>query len=102
MNKTEAIEHIRKTCGDGWLPLVEEVYEHLPPGMSVTQAFQKWGGLHFEYRPLTEEFEAYLETVENRSLEMCEQCGAAGSERIIDDWVHTRCDLHAEGAVDFS
>ncbi len=36
---------IEKTCGKGWLKLVDEVYDKLPNDLKINQAYQKWGTL---------------------------------------------------------
>ena len=94
MEITEAKEWIVKTCGEGWMPLVEEAYEKLPSTISISCVYQKWGVLKFDCEPWDEGFESFLEDIEERSMGICEKCGGAGAEKIIDGWVHTRCDLH--------
>ena len=93
LQKTQA--HIEATCGKGWLPLVEEVYQKLPSHLKITQAYQKWGELCFDLDQEDEAFGAILEEIQLRSSQMCEICGADGKERIVDNWVHTRCASHA-------
>lgn len=34
---------IKETCGEGWLSMVDEVYDKLPSHLTVSQAYQKWG-----------------------------------------------------------
>lgn len=102
MNKSEAKEWLAKTCGEGWLPLLEEVYERLPSNITIIQTFQKWGALKFECTPWDEEFEAYLDDIAERSLGICEKCGEVGSEKTIDGWIYTRCDQHGNSAIEIS
>jgi hypothetical protein len=100
LTRLQAREAIRDNCGEGWLPLVDEVFENLPPHISITCAFQKWGALRFDLDAYDDSaFTDYLDDVAERSLEICETCGAAGIEMIIDSWTVTRCDLHSAGWV---
>jgi hypothetical protein len=96
----QAREAIRDNCGEGWLPLVDEVFENLPPNILITYAFQKWGALKFDLESYDDTaFIEYLDDVAERSLGICETCGAAGIEMIINSWTVTRCDLHSAGWV---
>ncbi len=85
-------EHISLTCGDGWLKLIDDVYANLPDGIVITQVYQKWGALRFDIEPESEEVEEFLETIEGKSLSMCEVCGEPAGEKVIDGWVETLCD----------
>lgn len=98
LSRRQALEVIQGSCGEGWLPLVNEVFDNLPPQLSITDAFQKWGALRFDTDPQGDmEFADYLENVAERSSKICEICGAVGIEMVIDNWVVTRCDAHSAG-----
>ncbi len=94
MDREEAKAWINKTCGEGWLPLVDTVFDKLPPNITVTSTYQKWGALRFDIDPWDESCESLLEGIEDRSLETCEVCGEKGNEKEIDNWIHTRCKDH--------
>jgi len=91
ITREEAKNHIKKTCGEGWLNLVDQVFDKLPPGCVITQTYQKWGALMFDVDPYNEEFESYLKNIEYQSEEMCEICGESGDEKIVNNWVETLC-----------
>ena len=93
-SRAEAKKWIEKTCGTGWLPMVDEVYDRLPAHLNITQAFQKWGTLQFDLDKEDVKFEAFLEEIEIKSGSICEKCGAPGKEEIVDGWVYTRCANH--------
>ncbi|MDQ1921216.1 hypothetical protein [Massilia pseudoviolaceinigra] len=100
LSRLQAKEAIHKNCGAGWLPLADEVFDKLPSNIIITCAFQKFGALRFDWDPRDDgEFDAFLKDVAQRSLGMCETCGEAGIEMIIDSWVVTRCDPHCAGYV---
>lgn len=94
MTREEAKDWISKKCGDGWLTLVDEIYDNLPHGIKIKSIYQKWGALNFTASPWTDETELIHDHVESKSLEICEICGNEGSEVTIDGWVHTRCPNH--------
>ena len=61
MGRQEAKEWISKACGKGWLKLVDDVYDKLPEGIEIIQAYQKWAGLNFD-------------TTEHENLDMISLC----------------------------
>lgn len=87
---------IIKTCGEGWLKLVDEVYDNLPEHLSIVQTYQKWGVLMFDMDEYDPVFEAFLEAIQNQSARICEKCGAPGTESTINGWIYTRCDAHSK------
>lgn len=94
----EARASIAKTCGEGWLELVDFAYDNRPHHVTIVQVYQKWGALRFDIQPPDDEFAALLEKIESRSLEICECCGAPAGEVILDGWVLTRCPAHGTQA----
>lgn len=99
MNRIEAKNWIKQTCGEGWLHLVDQVFDNLPCGASITQAYQKYTALRFDVEPYIEEYETYLEGIEDASLNTCEKCGSKGYRYIVNNWEHTRCVEHSEGGI---
>lgn len=52
--------------------------------------------LRFDCNPWDDaECEACLEDVAERSVGVCDTCGEAGIEMMIDGWIVTRCDVHS-------
>jgi len=99
MTREESKDWLKKTCGEGWFSLVDDVYNNLPNNLVVTSVYQKWGALNFDIEPWNEEFEHYLEKITEKSMGVCEVCGAKGKERTINDWVHTLCENHYESKL---
>lgn len=89
MSREEAKEHILASCGKGWLPLIDEIYDQLPKHIRNTEVFQKWGGLTIRTSLDDEAYDAFLLEIEERSRFLCEICGEKGFEAIIDEWVTT-------------
>ena len=98
MTRREAKDWIEKTCGRGWLPLVDRAYDALPVHLTIVQAYQKWGALRFDVDAKDEAFAAVLEALLTESLETCEQCGAPGGATIVEGWETTLCNAHYERA----
>ena len=96
MNRTEAVNWIKEKCGEGWIPLVEKIYENIPENVEVTSVYQKWGALMFDANPWNEELEKIHDEIEEISLKTCEICGSSATEHEINGWVHTRCEKHAD------
>ncbi|WP_394537687.1 hypothetical protein PRJ39_16490 [Lysobacter enzymogenes] len=94
MTLDEARQHIEVHCGKGWLPLVDKAFDRLPPGLTIACAFQKYGRLKFDTTARDEAYDEYLSDIADESAAMCEVCGEAASEQIVDGWVTTLCDPH--------
>ncbi len=44
MDREAAKEWILKTCGEGWLNLVDIIFDNKPENIEITVVFQKWAG----------------------------------------------------------
>ena len=99
MDRDAAKGWISETCGPGWLPLLDEVFDNLPAGVVILQVYQKWASLQFDFMPNDEAFSDFLWDVQERSERTCEVCGALGYHFVINHCEHTRCLLHSEGGV---
>lgn len=93
-NRDIAKKHIRETCGEGWLNLVDILFDNKPEGISITEVFQKWGGLKVSYTGENIHFEELADTVYHISEKMCEVCGASARCCIMDGWETALCDRH--------
>ncbi len=102
MTREDAKNWISKTCGEGWLHLVDQAYDNLPEGVEIIQVYQKWAGLHFDTSRELESFDRYLEEIFEISEVTCEMCGEKGSHYVIDSWEYTRCATHGEGGIDLN
>jgi len=91
-------------CGNGWFHVMNaafKVAEH--PGAILLQVKEKFGGLRLywmgpgppDFPVLTDEeanrIRTALDTAEDRSYQVCENCGAPGKVR-RGGWVYTLCD----------
>jgi hypothetical protein len=85
---------INKSCGSGWLKLIDEVYDKLPDYIKIVQVYQKFAGLNFTIDQHDEEFRHFLKEIEERSKCICEICGNSGSYAIVDGWESTLCEFH--------
>lgn len=94
MTRDEAKQWIEQTCGKGWLPLVDKAFDSLPPGVTIVEAFQKYGHLEFRISPWDHPAKSYLVDLGYESEAMCEVCGADASEQIVDGWIRTLCQPH--------
>jgi hypothetical protein len=93
--REESKRWIEKSCGEGWLILVDEVYDRLPSHLIINQAYQKWGLLRFDLDKEDKEFETFLDSIEEQSGTVCELCGEEGTEVTVSNWIHTRCKAHS-------
>ena len=93
------------SVGKGWLPLLNELCWKLDPlvkqhdlanerPFKVAQVKEKFGGLRFYIDGGTKEINALVAEAENKSYDVCEECGAPGKQR-GGGWIKTLCDQHA-------
>jgi len=85
--------------GPGWQSLTVPVIDFvLDNGGTVFQIKEKFGALRiyvegFEPGSLRDEVHRRIDEAEDKSLETCEVCGAAGELR-SGRWLKTLCDYH--------
>ena len=83
-------------CRDGWFELIKELSEKLEPhGIVATQVKEKYGGLRFYVggipTDVADEMYDYIDEAEDKSYEICEQCGQPGNCN-EGGWLTTLCD----------
>jgi hypothetical protein len=84
-------------CGDGWFNLLYQLIEDIkktnpPEGFEIFQVKEKFGGLRFYTDGSTYEIENLIETAENKSVTICERCGADAETKKIKGWYTTICE----------
>lgn len=93
MDETE----IKYTVGKGWHPLVDEAKARLEKlGVKIISHYEKYGTLRFEIEPEPIEATIILNELEDRSVTICEMCGAAGQEVEFKGWTKTLCPVCIE------
>lgn len=96
-------------CGDGWYAIIKEAADKLEPliaaaiardpdiatyGLcSASQVKEKFGTLHFYMSSSTDEMDAIVWEAEQKSAEVCEECGKPGKLR-GRGWRYTACKAH--------
>lgn len=113
-NKGLLIEHAIESVGEGWIPLIESIYNYIDKfktTVAVVQVKEKFGTLRFYYDVQTmllgeteaddiqlpyfhEEIEAiddFVRRAEIKSGTICEACGGVGSIRNERPWIKTMC-----------
>lgn len=88
-------------CGyylpDGWVDLVYDLHNDLlesDPEYQLVQVKEKFGGLRFYIQfPISDRGQLLIRLAEDKSLEICQECGAPGSLRKRGWWA-TLCDEH--------
>ena len=78
--------------GDGWYELIDELCSKLEPlGAEALQVKEKFGSLSF-YVSGPNEAHKLSAKYGQKSLKICEWCGAPGEKRTDDYWIKTLCD----------
>ena len=84
--------------GPGWYGIVKDLIEKsIAAGWDrqICQVKEKFGGLRFYINGASEEVWALIREAEEKSYEVCEECGEPGEMR-HGGWIGTLCDKHNE------
>jgi len=93
------------SVGRGWLSLVREALAVLPADAEVLQIKEKFGALRVITNAGSPDVRKALQSIEYKSLEVCEICGADGHLWHDGDpgqpagWLRTRCQTHAHTRI---
>lgn len=82
--------------GPGWYGLVKTlISEAIEKGWNkeICQVKEKFGGLRFYTNGITDEVRQIINKYEEKSYEICEECGEKGQVR-SGGWIQTLCDKH--------
>lgn len=94
MTKERALQHIYETCGNGWLTLVEILYDNCPDDLTIETVYQKWAGLRIDTSKEDTIFDELIDAVYLVSKSTCEICGKSAKNATIKDWERTLCKEH--------
>jgi|GEM_PF-1632885 len=83
MTREEAHARFRENEHEGWLVLLDILYDNKPPQVEITEVFQKWGGLKTDFSGEDPLFGELTEQVYYISAFMCERCGRSGRTAVI-------------------
>lgn len=86
-------EEAKAAVGKGWHSLIDEVYDHVSPNVVFSQVKEKFGGLRMYACQASEKDLEFIDSIEDKSLEICEFCGEPGVPVLIRGWVKTLCRL---------
>lgn len=82
------------SIGEGWRPIINNLYDAKPKHVKVWQVKEKFGGLRFYINSAPEWYHDLISYYEHESYETCERCGKRGVLREDLSWVLTLCDKH--------
>lgn len=85
---------ISANCGDGWVPLIDQLFQDLIDlgwDKSLIQLKEKFGCLRVYIGVGTQEQFDRIHQAENQSAEICENCGKPGIQTKKNWWIKTLC-----------
>ena len=104
-NKYEFLRSVRFSCGDGWLPILEDLFGKIDKevkhasltGFKVQQVKEKFAGLIVYVEGGNEIIDDLIALASRKAAETCEDCGNLGRRRTLnkgnpDEWLRTECD----------
>ena len=84
----------KQMVGKGWSKLIDQLYDAKPRSVYVMQVKEKYGSLHFYIGGAPIEYHEIIDTIEDESMTICEECGEKGKLRGDLGWILTLCDKH--------
>lgn len=94
LTREAAKKHISETCGQGWLPLIDTIYDNLPQNVKIKDILEKWGSLEVEYDGENADFERLVMKMCLDSEEICMICGEKGDIKNLDHKDYALCKTH--------
>jgi|ERR1041385_2021069 hypothetical protein len=89
------LEEALSSVGEGWAPLIREVFEKKPAEVKIQQVKEKFGVLRI-YASDNEFERTVIREAETKSKTICEWCGKPGSIDNQKSWILTLCDEDKE------
>lgn len=89
-------------CGDGWLPLIEELFDKIQnlldtkypeekENFQVLQVKEKYATLRVYTTGVPNEIYNLIDEYELKSMHICEHCGKKGEIKLSHGWWKTLC-----------
>lgn len=94
ITKEETIALFRRNDWDGWINLVEIIFDGKPDGIVIREVWDKYAELRVYYDGDDKVFSNLVNTVGFISRKMCQKCGKSGRHVQIDGWEKILCDEH--------
>lgn len=89
-------EKALRSVGAGWGSIIRDLYKHKPSSVHIDTVKEKFGALRIYFEGNDEDslkkFREYVFFLEDKSITICEKCGAEGSLRTDRKWYKTLCD----------
>lgn len=82
------------SCGDGWLPMIQELIEKaikLGWNKQVCQVKEKFGGLRFYINGASDKVHDLISEYEKKSYSICENCGSTDDVTQTSGWIKSLC-----------
>ncbi len=100
MTKQEAKDSFISLEMQGWLRLIDLLYDAIPENIEITEIFEKYANFEVRYKgEENKKFERFVQILKRISSKMCEKCGKLASHTIINNWEQTLCKEHFEEAI---
>lgn len=96
-------------CDKGWYPLINELLDKIQKivdrdnieDFEISQIKEKFGELRVYPYFGTDEIFDLIDEYTEKSVHTCEICGKSGETRMINGWLKTLCDEHAQERIEY-
>ncbi|MGV3611326.1 MAG: VOC family protein [Fluviicola sp.] len=94
ITREKAIEQYKRNGEEGWINLLEMVFDGKPEGIEITDVWPKYAEMRIDYTGFDKNFSKMVQHVCFMSTKICQKCGKSGRRTTIDNWEMILCDEH--------
>lgn len=94
VTREETIDLFKRNGDDGWINLVEMIFDGKPEGIEIREVWEKYAELRVSYTGTDKVFGNLVNKIGFISQKTCQKCGRSGRKTYINGWEIILCDEH--------
>jgi predicted enzyme related to lactoylglutathione lyase len=98
ITREEAIEQYKRNGEEGWINLLEMVFDGKPEGIEIRDVWPKYAEMQIYYEGSDKIFQNLVNKICFISTKTCQKCGKSGRRAEVDGWEMILCDEHFHAA----
>ncbi len=98
ITREEAIAQYKRNGEEGWINLLEMVFDGKPEGIEITDVWPKYAEMQIDYTGSDKTFQDLVNKICFISTKTCQKCGKSGRSAEVDGWEMILCDEHFNAA----
>lgn len=98
ITREEAIEQYKRSGEEGWIHLLEMVFDGKPEGIEIRDVWPKYAEMRIDFTGSDKTFQNLVNKIGFISTKTCQKCGKSGRRVEVDGWELILCDEHFNAA----